>query len=154
MTLDLTTYTDPDLDTLRIQVLMEQERRRLVATAAAQTQAIAAAYAAATATAAPIPNAALPDAIGPGQRIIWTDGNTWRNASGAWLPKVATPATYPLGWSQETGIPAAIAWAAGQTIKVGDLRTYAGKTYRAIQAHTSQVGWEPSAVPALWALQG
>ena len=33
---DLTTMTDDDLDTLRVQVLTEQERRRLIADAPAQ----------------------------------------------------------------------------------------------------------------------
>lgn len=27
---------------------------------------------------------------------------------------------------------------------------YADKLYRCVQAHTSQIGWEPPAVPALW----
>lgn len=27
---------------------------------------------------------------------------------------------------------------------------YGGKLYRCVQAHTSQEGWEPPAVPALW----
>ena len=152
---DLTTYTDSDLDALRVQVLTEQERRRLIAEAPAQQAAVAAQYAAAVATAAPTPWASLTDRVGPGQRVIWTDGNTWRNTSGAWLPTTATPATWPQGWAQETGLPPTVtAWAAGQAVKVGDLRSEAGKAYRCLQAHTTQVGWEPSKVPALWTPQG
>lgn len=41
-------------------------------------------------------------------------------------------------------------WAAGISYKVGDRRRYDGKLYRCIQAHTSQSGWEPPSVPALW----
>lgn len=41
-------------------------------------------------------------------------------------------------------------WAAGVSYKVGDRRRYDGKLYRCIQAHTSQAGWEPLSVPALW----
>ena len=153
--MDLTLYTDPDLDALRVQVLTEQERRRLVADAPAQQKAVADKYAAAVAAAAPTPWASLTDRVGPGQRVIWTDGNAWRNTSGAWLPTTATPTAWPQGWAQETGLPPVIlAWAAGQTVKVGDLRTYGGKTYRCLQAHTTQAGWEPSSVPALWTPQG
>ena len=152
--IDLSTYTDPDLDALRVQVLTEQERRRLIADAPAQQKTMAAQYAAAVAAAAPSPWVSLTDRVGPGQRVIWTDGNTWRNTSGAWLPTTATPATWPQGWAQETGLPAAVAWAAGQAVKIGDLRTYSGKTYRCLQAHTTQAGWDPPSVPALWAVQG
>ena len=153
--MDLTTYTDTDLDALRVQVLTEQERRRLIAEAPAQQQAVADRYAAAVAGAAPTPWASLTDRVGPGQRVIWTDGNTWRNASGAWLPTTATPATWPQGWAQETGLPTTVtAWSAGQAVNVGDLRSASGVTYRCIQAHTTQIGWEPPNIPALWTLQG
>ncbi|GEP64155.1 hypothetical protein CBE01nite_19230 [Clostridium beijerinckii] len=45
------------------------------------------------------------------------------------------------------------AWVANHAYKVGDIVTYNGGTYKCIQAHTSLVGWEPSAVPALWQIQ-
>lgn len=41
-------------------------------------------------------------------------------------------------------------WQAGTSYAVGDQVTYDGRTYRCIQAHTAQPGWEPPAVPALW----
>ena len=41
-------------------------------------------------------------------------------------------------------------WAAGVAYKVGDRRRYDRKLYRCVQAHTSQAGWEPPSVPALW----
>ena len=152
--MDLTTLTDEDLDALRVAVLTEQERRHLIADAPAQQKAVADRYAAAVAAAAPTPWASLGDRVGPGQRVIW-NGNTWRNTSGAWLPTTATPATWPQGWAQETGLPPTItAWAAGQAVKVGDLRSASGVTYRCLQAHTTQTGWEPSKVPALWTPQG
>ena len=37
---------------------------------------------------------------------------------------------------------------------VGQLVTYNGSEYKCIQAHTSQAGWDPADVPALWGLQG
>lgn len=41
-------------------------------------------------------------------------------------------------------------WEADTKYAVGDRRRYDGKVYKCLQAHTSQVGWEPPAVPALW----
>lgn len=41
-------------------------------------------------------------------------------------------------------------WEAGVAYKVGDRRRYDRKLYRCVQAHTSQDGWEPPTVPALW----
>lgn len=42
------------------------------------------------------------------------------------------------------------AWAAGVEYAVGIRVRYGEKLYRCEQAHTSQAGWEPPAVPALW----
>lgn len=44
-------------------------------------------------------------------------------------------------------------WATGVGYVVGQLVTYQGSTYKCLQAHTSQAGWSPSAVPALWQKQ-
>ena len=41
-------------------------------------------------------------------------------------------------------------WEADTKYAAGDRRRHDGKVYKCLQAHTSQVGWEPSAVPALW----
>lgn len=46
--------------------------------------------------------------------------------------------------------PEVPAWAPGVAYPVGHLVTHGGATYRVVQAHTSQTGWEPPAVPALW----
>lgn len=104
--------------------------------------------------AAATPWAELGDRVDPGQRVIWTDGNTYRNISKAFLPISVTP-DQAQWWSQETGLPVEIeAWAPGQSVSIGDLRTYNGVTYSCIQAHTTQAGWTPPAVPDLWAPQG
>ncbi len=42
------------------------------------------------------------------------------------------------------------AWAANTNYAIGALVTYGGVTYQAIQAETSEPGWEPPNVPALW----
>ncbi len=44
------------------------------------------------------------------------------------------------------------AWAPNVAYAVGDTVTYGGSTYKCLQAHTSQIGWEPPNVPALWQL--
>jgi hypothetical protein len=41
-------------------------------------------------------------------------------------------------------------WAAGTTYAIDDTVSYLGVTYRCLQGHPSQVGWEPPNVPALW----
>jgi chitodextrinase len=59
-----------------------------------------------------------------------------------------SPTTSPTGGGGTGQYPA---WQAGHAYAAGDLVSYNGRNYRCIQAHTSQVGWEPPNVPALWA---
>jgi len=42
------------------------------------------------------------------------------------------------------------AWTADTEYSVGDRRQYEELLYRCVQEHTSQIGWEPPNVPALW----
>ena len=42
------------------------------------------------------------------------------------------------------------AWGIGVEYAADQRVQYAGKLYRVVQAHTSQAGWEPPAVPALF----
>jgi hypothetical protein len=46
------------------------------------------------------------------------------------------------------------AWSTGQAESVGTLVTYGGHEFKCLQAHTSQVGWEPPNAPALWSDMG
>src|SRR5580704_17306165 len=51
-----------------------------------------------------------------------------------------------------TGVPA---WSGNSVAySVGALVTENGSEYKCLQAHTSQAGWDPASVPALWSLQG
>jgi hypothetical protein len=61
----------------------------------------------------------------------------------------ATPTPPPT-----TSTPGVAAWAPYVAYRVGDRVTHVGSTYRALQAHTSLPGWEPSIVPALWSPVG
>ena len=42
-------------------------------------------------------------------------------------------------------------WYPNTTYKIGDRRRYLGVLYKCLQAHTSQVGWEPNIATSLWA---
>ncbi len=62
-----------------------------------------------------------------------------------------TASTFSIQFAKaQSSIPA---WAPGVAYSIGNLVSYGGSTYKCIQAHTSQVGWEPPYVPALWQLQ-
>jgi hypothetical protein len=74
----------------------------------------------------------------------------------------STPRTSPTATNTPRATPTATAtprsggaaaWAPNVSYAVGALATYNGTTYRCIQAHTSQTGWEPPNTPALWAVQ-
>jgi len=41
-------------------------------------------------------------------------------------------------------------WIADEAVAVGDIRSYEGKLYKVVQAHTTQADWTPDATPALW----
>ncbi|MGW4791880.1 carbohydrate-binding protein [Nonomuraea sp. NPDC004297] len=56
------------------------------------------------------------------------------------------------GGGEPTGSPTVPGgtWAAGTAYAAGATVTYGGATYRCLQGHTAQAGWEPPNVPALW----
>ena len=48
------------------------------------------------------------------------------------------------------GVELFLAWAAGTAYALDVRVRYGDKLYKCVQAHTSQIGWEPPNVPALW----
>ena len=66
-----------------------------------------------------------------------------------WTPP-AVPALWAVVEVVEDPPPGPQPWAVGVAYSVSDEVTYSGATYRCLQAHTSQAGWTPAAVPALW----
>ncbi|WP_084965070.1 carbohydrate-binding protein [Thermoactinospora rubra] len=60
------------------------------------------------------------------------------------------PGTPPTSPPPTSPPPGGTTWQAGRAYQAGEQVTYGGATYRCLQAHTSQVGWEPPNVPALW----
>ena len=68
----------------------------------------------------------------------------------------ATPTATPKPTATATpsGSTCATAWAANVAYSVGQIVSYSGENYKCLQAHTSEVGWEPPNVPALWSPTG
>lgn len=79
------------------------------------------------------------------------NGFTWESlvASNSWEPGAQGSEAL---WRNLTPPPPTSAWAFPVAYKIGDRVTYQGSTYECRQAHTSQAGWTPVAVPALWLL--
>ena len=89
--------------------------------------------------------------------IVIHDGRAWKSLIGQNVWEPGTTGAENL-WEELTGeVPTpdpveAAAWEPGQQVSAGDLREFEGAVYRAVQAHTTQAGWEPPLVPALWSL--
>lgn len=106
--------------------------------------------------------------VWPAGALLLDAGTVWRNVSG--VPLTTPPSGFPGDPGQWGHLfvvaldadgepptdpePGAPAWAEGVTYKVGDRVTFAGAAYVCLQAHTSQAGWTPAAVPSLWAQEG
>ncbi|MFH0245455.1 carbohydrate-binding protein [Streptomyces sp. HK10] len=76
----------------------------------------------------------------PVNEILSAYGLTLKTAGGDPDPEPTDPPTDPPGGT----------WQAGTVYSVGDRVTYGGATYRCLQAHQAQPGWEPPNTPALW----
>lgn len=148
---------DEQLRVLSNACLDELARRYTIETAKTRIDQAANDYAQAVADVAPrkITEITAADVLGPGERFIDSDGTEWINQSGAWLqPRTAGPDQYPAGW-RKAKAPAANAgppWKPCDKVNAGDLRAYEGVVYKCLQAHTTQAGWEPGKVPALWVI--
>lgn len=145
---DPSTMTDDELAEAYQLVLAEVQARHAERTA--QQRAEQAAADAEAVNAERPPRTYAPGmVVGPGERVV-EGGKEYRNTSRAWLS--VPPSQYPMGYQLTTPPATAAPWKAGETVKAGDLRSYGGVVYKCIQSHTTQAGWEPPAVPALWAV--
>lgn len=101
--------------------------------------------------------------VWPTGALVLDEGTVYRNVSG--VPLTTAPSGFPgdpARWTHlfvvESTAPGEPdpdpveppEWAPGVTYTTGDRVTYAGTIYVCAQAHTSQAGWTPTAVPALW----
>jgi DNA-binding protein YbaB len=89
-----------------------------------------------------------------GQRLLdaavtWAAGRAALQAGGPRIEDVVRGGT-PQPGSGMPVPPALGSWKTGVAYKVGDQVRHQGLDYRCRQAHTSQVGWEPPNVYALW----
>jgi hypothetical protein len=81
------------------------------------------------------------------------DGVPWTCLQAHTSQNAWTPPAVPALWSiQGQGGGGPVEWVAGEAVAIGDQRVFEGTTYEVIQAHTTQTGWEPPNVPALWVI--
>jgi hypothetical protein len=66
-----------------------------------------------------------------------------------WTPD-AVPALWEIRTASTPTEGSVLPWLAGEAVAVGDRRRFQSVVYEAVQAHTTQAGWTPTAVPALW----
>jgi hypothetical protein len=149
-TIDLATLTDAEVTQLKSMASLEEQRRIRVAAAPAQAEAVAVAYLSDTGK----PKGAAwvqPTGAHDAYPLGWTvtrDAKTWESLIPA---NVTVPGSDVRWWKDLTTVPTPGAWSgAAVAYKVADVATYGGLSYRCLQAHTSQAGWTPVAVPALW----
>ncbi len=90
------------------------------------------------------------------RQAVWTDNGPCGAAATPRRPRrrrrPATPTPTPTPDAEPDRHRTGTAWVANHAYAVGAIVTYGGHTYKCLQAHTSQVGWEPPNVPALWQL--
>lgn len=79
------------------------------------------------------------------------DGVLWRVRQAHTTQSDWTPPQVPALWLRVKQ-DGSNEWAAGISVTAGEEYTYQGVTYRVVQSHVAQAGWEPPAVPALWAV--
>ena len=80
-------------------------------------------------------------------------GKTWRCRQDHTTLATWEPPNVPALWLLVPN-PGASAWIAGAAYEMPSQSTHTGTLYNLIQPHTSQPGWEPPNVPALWAAAG
>lgn len=84
---------------------------------------------------------------------VWvsqTDGNVWEpNLDDAGWSLEDTPETVPDEVGNGDTAPSE-EWSPGVSYQIGEVVMFNGAEYSVLQAHTSQAGWTPVAVPALY----
>lgn len=158
--MDVTTLSDSELARLANAVRVEQERRQNEALVEKQViEAVKKIQLAAGTRPRPARPYVQPvgahDAYTRGDTVVWDGGlwesclavNVWppQSVAGAWERIGDAPTTEPDGDRED-----APAWAPGLPVHAGDIVAHDGALYRVVQAHTTQAGWEPPAVPALF----
>lgn len=153
--LDLTGYSDEQLERLRDQVFAEMDRRLTIATAGEEIDRIVQTVNTAEGVQQGDPWQERPYGYPKGAEVVeggvtyvsqvpnnvWRPGDTSNPVSGSlWKPKHA-PAP------DETGV---LPWTPWEDVNTGDVRVYQGVAYRVRQAHKTLPNWPPDQTPALW----
>ena len=86
--------------------------------------------------------------VEPGDVLAW-DGTLVEVIQGHTTQADWTPDKVPALFKVHR-TPEMTEWVAGITVAAGERFTFGGATWECVQAHTTQKGWEPDKVPALW----
>jgi len=153
--IDYTSLTDAEVSELKMQAILEEERRYRIALAPMQAEAISIEYFKDTGQnegSEWVQPTGAHDAY-PLNYTVVQGGKTWKSKIPA---NVWAPGLDPRWWEDltpvvEPPIGETPAWDGNaKAYAVNDEVTYEGFTYKCLQAHTSQAGWTPVVVPALW----
>lgn len=149
-TINYPTLTDAEVTQLKSEASLEEQRRIRVTNAPVQAEAISIEYlkdvGRVTGTAWVQPTGAH-DAYPVGYKVTY-NGKEYENLipANVWVPDLDAR-----WWKDLTPVEDTSAWSGSSVAyKVNDVVTYSGSSYKCLQAHTSQAGWTPTAVPALW----
>jgi hypothetical protein len=82
--------------------------------------------------------------------IRTVDGVDWRALQPHLTQANRKPGEWSAGWQRVKPVGEVTEWQPDTYYDLGDRVTLQGTEYECLQAHTSQVGWEPPNVPALW----
>ena len=115
---------------------------------------------------ADVPTMADYNGVWPAGQLLSDGGKVWLNIT--MVPLTTPPSGFPGGGAAWVGHlfvehaapepdpePGILAWAVGQTVKVGDKRTHNGRVWTAKLDHTTHAGWAPNAAThAVWTDSG
>ena len=96
----LNKLTDDDMSVLFTKYQEEQQRRATLESSANFIRQTSLNYQNAVKLQDPVDFSLVQDPIGPGYKVIWTDGKTYINKTMTWLPKIADPSAFPAGWDE------------------------------------------------------
>ena len=151
--MDLQSLTEAEFMALIDEVARERDRRAVLATTQQVVeQAMAAYYEAAGGDGREWRQPLGAHDAYPLGAVVTYEGGSFRSliaanvwppmTSGLWEIVSAPTPSEPIEWAPE--------WAPGEQVVAGAVRTYGGDRFVAVQGHTTQTGWEPPHVPALW----
>jgi hypothetical protein len=158
MIVDLAVISDSDLNILYVDIMNEMAARQKLHTVPAQIDNLMLEYREAK------DRNLDPDVIPPwtadelypiGYKVTYTNGKTYtcrqaHRSQSDWHPDIV-----PALWSVVATVPPVgqdPTWEPNVAYAVNTIVTWKTKKYKCLQPHTSQVGWDPDLVPALWQL--